>query len=34
MTRTRTLKQWILLAGMTACWSVWFAVGQTLRALI
>ena len=30
----RKLKDWILLAGITGLWSVWFAVGQALRALV
>jgi len=30
----RTLKDWILLAGIMALWTVWFAVGTALRALV
>jgi hypothetical protein len=30
----RKLKDWVLLAGITATWSVWFAIGQALRALV
>ena len=30
----RTLKDWMLLAGIMALWTVWFAVGTALRALV
>ena len=30
----RKLKDWVLIVGIAATWSVWFAVGQALRAMV